>query len=211
MNKEYTNPDHFDLKWYSQKFNKDVESIASVVIDDERFPIWWGGLTGQHHAFNGGLARHTKEVVELAFASIKTLGIEKQIDKTELFLACLFHDAGKMFDYEKNPKYGYTIYNNDGSKCPPEPEFIAAPHKRMIHHISRSALIWSHAVAKVPELNAKYHDNVLHAILAHHGQREWGSPVMPKSRVAWLLHLSDGISARISDCETIDFVYANRK
>ena len=40
-----------------------------------------------------------------------------------------------------------------------------------------------------------------------HGQREWGSPVMPKSRVAWLLHLSDGISARMADCETTDHVY----
>lgn len=200
MNDKYSNPDHFDLKSWSQRFSKEVEDIASVVIDDERFPIWWGGLTNQHHSFDGGLVRHTKEVVELAFSTIKTLGIEKDIDKSELFLACLFHDAGKMYDYKRN----------DGAPSG-EPAFIAAPHKRIIHHISRSGIIWSHAVAKYPELNTKYHDSVLHAILAHHGQREWGSPVMPKSHVAWLLHLCDNISARMNDADTIDLVYANRK
>lgn len=32
------------------------------------------------------------------------------------------------------------------------------------------------------------------------------SPVAQKTRVAWLLHLCDGISARMDDAETLDVV-----
>jgi 23S rRNA maturation-related 3'-5' exoribonuclease YhaM len=59
---------------------------------------------------------------------------------------------------------------------------------------------------KFPELNTRYHDSVLHAILAHHGRREAGSPVAPKSRIAWLVHLSDQISARMADADTLDII-----
>ena len=112
------------------------------------------------------------------------------MDEAELFLACLYHDIGKTFDYEP---LNEELTNWKGSE-----------HKRMIHHMSRSALIWSHAVSKYPDLYEKYHDKVLHAILAHHGTRAWGSPVSPKSQVAWLLHLCDGISARMDDWERVD-------
>jgi 3'-5' exoribonuclease len=201
MKEQYKNHDVFELKAASQRFSNDVELVASDVIDHPKFPYWCGGLGNQHHFFEGGLARHTREVLEVAFGAMHTLKLENEIDKTELFLACLFHDAGKMYDYEKDEVAAAFGKSN----------WVAAPHKRLIHHISRSAIIWTHAVAKSKTLNDKYHDSVLHAILAHHGQREWGSPVMPKSRVAWLLHLSDGISARMNDCNTVDLVYLNRK
>ena len=36
---------------------------------------------------------------------------------------------------------------------------------------------------------------------AHHGIRAWGSPVSPNTQLAWLLHLSDNLSARLNDCD----------
>ena len=30
-----------------------------------------------------------------------------------------------------------------------------------------------------------------HCILAHHGRREWGAPVVPATREAWCVHLAD--------------------
>ena len=49
------------------------------------------------------------------------------------------------------------------------------------------------------------HDEVLHAILSHHGRREYGSPVSPSTRIAWLLHLCDSISARMFDCNIFQY------
>jgi 3'-5' exoribonuclease len=190
------------LKYISRTFLKvNIGPLCDILIDNPKFAIWPGGLQGQHHDFCGGLARHTREVVDVAFNCLDTLHINGKIDKVELFLSSLFHDAGKMYDYSLNENYV------DGGS---EPKFVASTHKRMVHHISRGALIWSHAVSSFPDLSEKYHDNVLHAILSHHGRREWGSPVAPKTRVAWLLHLSDGISARMNDVDKIDMLYANK-
>lgn len=75
--------------------------------------------------------------------------------------------------------------------------WCAVDHKNKIHHITRSAIVWNSASER---LQSCERDEVTHAILAHHGRREWGSPVIPQTRMAWLLHLCDGISARIDDC-----------
>jgi 3'-5' exoribonuclease len=197
----------------AEKLSTDEEflTIVDVVIEDSRFPIWWGGLRGQHHDFDGGLARHTREVIELCFDTKARLSLDK-IDSKELFLSALFHDAGKMYDYQKNSRYGNVYYDErtDEELIDTEPKFIASTHKRLIHHISRSALIWSHAVTNTSYYD-KYHDVVLHNILSHHGQRTFGSPVAPKTQAAWLLHLCDGISARMNDCDRLDLVHGKPK
>ena len=68
----------------SLSLDRDFQAIVRVVTDNHDFSTWWGGLSGQHHDFLGGLARHTREVIDLCFNSVETLGLEK-IDKKELF------------------------------------------------------------------------------------------------------------------------------
>lgn len=183
-----------ELKGLAKYYN--VSQVANELLDDPRFAICSGSCVNsihsvdyrKHHYGDGGLAAHTYEVVKLCLDNAKTFH-KHNIDETELFLAALFHDAGKMFDYKKVAS-----------------QWIGSDHKRLIHHISRSGIIWSNAINKYTELSVKYHDNVLHAILAHHGQREFGSPVAPKTRVAWLVHLCDNLSARMSDADTFDVI-----
>jgi 3'-5' exoribonuclease len=181
--------------------NLGVYDIASVVIDDPRFELWSGSSKKhQHHYGKGGLIQHTCEVVGLCFANFNLLKSTTfcniiDIDPIELYLSALFHDCGKMWDYEPVDK-SYNVW-------------FGTEHKRTIHHISRSALVWNSAVATHSLKYGKYADSVTHNILSHHGQREWGSPVMPKTKAAWLLHLCDGISARMNDADKWDFVKNN--
>lgn len=202
--------DVFEILHGAQNLSTDTDflKVVSVITDNPKFAKWWGGLRGQHHDFEGGLARHTREVIELCFDSIKRLNLK--IDKKEIFLSALFHDIGKTYDYMENPETGVMAFDLMGNPCDIEPKFVAASHKRIIHHISRSGIIWSHAVMGT-SLNDEYHDKVLHNILAHHGQREWGSPVAPKTQAAWLLHLCDNISARMNDCNRLDLVHGKPK
>lgn len=143
-----------------------------------------------HHHEIGGLVRHTWEIVDIGMHTIPTLNLCSKVDPREFYLAALFHDSGKLFDY---------AMDKDG-------KVTSTPHKRHIHHISRSGLIWHDIIQKFSELKDKYHDNVYHAILAHHGMREWGSPVAPNTHTAWLLHLCDSMSARMDDCDKLDVV-----
>jgi 3'-5' exoribonuclease len=173
--------------------------VCKSILEDERFPLWSGSSKeNQHHYGKGGLVQHTSEVVDTCFR-IKSLYEHKyEFNSAEVFLAAFFHDVGKMWDYE--PLLNSSVQPNAYMK------WTSAPHKRLIHHISRSALIWSENVKKSDFMNEKYHDKVLHAILAHHTAREFGSPVAPKTRVAWLLTLCDNLSARMYDADTLDIL-----
>ena len=184
-----------DLKNYAYNLGTDVEIVANYLLQDPRLPYWSGSsLKIQHHYGKGGLVIHTHETVGLCFNNA-TYFPQYDIDKTELFLAALFHDAGKLYDYAPVEMYkvDYSVWESTS-------------HKRYIHHISRSALMWSEASKLSNEIWEKYHDKVLHAILAHHMSRDFGSPVAPKSRVAWLVTLCDNMSARMCDAESWDII-----
>lgn len=163
------------------------QTIAKEVLHDPRFEIWTGASKPhQHHYGKGGLARHVLEVVELCLMNnIYFVKLGKGVDPKKLFLAALFHDAGKMWDYKPL----------DGEYK----EWTVSDHRFLIHHISRSGLIWCETAAREGWIEEDI-DEVWHCILSHHGTKEWGSPVQPRNRMAWLLHLSDSISARIDDC-----------
>jgi len=174
----------------------DVYTISKDILDNPNFLVWSGSSNShQHHYGKGGLVKHILEVVDLCFMT-REYYPEHDIDPKELFLAAFFHDIGKLYDYAPV----------DGSY----EEWENLEHKRMIHHISRSGIIWSTSAKKNEGIYNRYHDKVLHAILAHHGQRAYGSPIAPKSRVAWILHHCDSISARVYDADTLDITTVSK-
>lgn len=176
----------------------DVAAVCSLVLDNPKFILWSGSSKPfQHHYGKSGLVIHTAEVVQLCLLNNDMLSssIENRIiDEKKLFLAALFHDVGKCWDYEPT--------NADYS------EWKGTSHKRRIHHISRSGFVWNEAAQMTKDkydwLTQEVIDDVFHAILSHHGLREYGSPVMPNTKLAWMLHLCDGISARMNDAEKWD-------
>lgn len=142
------------------------------------------GNPTSHHYGDGGLAQHTLEVIEASLGLLKSLVPDaSNLHRKILFLAALYHDIGKLWDYEENdPKYINEPYKN-------------APHKKLIHHIPRSYLVWNKATESVGWF---YTDEISHLILSHHGCREWGSTVEPQNKLAWILHLADNASAKVN-------------
>jgi 3'-5' exoribonuclease len=196
---------HLDfLKFHADRLG--VTDLCRPILESEKFPIWSGASKPfQHHYGTGGLCKHVAEVVRLCFLNNDALG--KPVDERQLFLAALFHDVGKMWDYES-----VTKLDEEGNQYT---TWQGASHKRHVHHISRSALVWQSCVDHLPAtfpkndyfyLTPQYVDEVLHAILSHHGQREYGSPVAPNTKLAWMVHLCDGISARMDDAEKWDHI-----
>ncbi len=171
------------LRKLSEYFSAEAVEVASHILDDPAFPVWSGSSKPfQHHYGDGLLIEHTYEVVVLCQENTKVLNVD--LNREVLFLAALYHDYGKIWDYQKvNGVWGARL------------------HKRLIHHISRSAIEFN-LIAK----NYKFAEEVTHCILSHHGQREFGSPVAPKTKEAWMLHLCDGISARMNDADKLDVV-----
>lgn len=163
---------------YSKQLN--CSDIAANVLRDPRFKLWSAAGSHTHHHFGeGGLVEHTLEVYEFCNTLVKQFPPEYEINPQVVFLGVLFHDYGKCWDYD-----------TDGKKT---------PHARNIHHISRSAIMWELSLVEWSHYRI-IGDEVLHVILSHHGCREYGSPVSPRSREAWLVHFCDNISAKMNDC-----------
>lgn len=174
-----------------------VMGPAAYVLNDKRFVVWSGShLERAHHYGEGGLLRHTYEVCKISGMMYEMFKDRyPELDICVLFLAALFHDYGKIWDYTYD----------EAAKS-----WTANIHKRKIHHIQRSALEWE-KIARACSLPPKFIEEVTHCILSHHGQRNWGSAVAPYTREAWILHLADGMSARIDDCERVDLATLKSK
>lgn len=179
------------IKNIQKEINPLLNDLTNTILEDERFPVWSGCSheTG-HHYGKGGLAQHTLEVIETTLQM--HLYHKTDVPREKIFLSALYHDVGKMWDYEPVIQWknymGKTDYNT----------WTSTQHKDRIHHLPKSAIIWSKAIDKEKhDVLQSWEDDVLHAILAHHGQREWRSPVQPQTPLAHILHLCDSISARV--------------
>lgn len=163
--------------YISDIYDPIIRRICEDMIDTyPEFLMWPGGFS-RHHTEEGGLARHTWEVMEAAFnlATSEFLNVDFDV----LLCAALYHDIGKIFDYK-------IITDSDKVR------WKNATHKEKIGHLSTSyAIFWQ--MAHKHDLEEKFVD-IAHCILSHHGRKEWGSPQLPQSLEANILHFADMIS-----------------
>lgn len=176
----------------SELQDRSAKELAKKVLDNPLFEVWTASSHPEvHHYGTGGLLTHTFEVVTLcAINNMAFTKMGKGVNSDLLFLAALYHDIGKLTDYERVPD---TV-----------DDWKSTDDKYKVYHITRSAIEWTRAVEAVRaagyEFSKSDEDQVLHGILAHHGRLEWKSPVTPQDRLAWILHLCDAMSARVDDC-----------
>lgn len=171
------------LRSLANQFGSSVRRLANEVLDCPAFLACSGSSTpGRHHYGDGGLLTHTAEVVRISQAMLAALPGVSYGDDRFLFLAAVFHDWAKTREYTKNEAG----------------EWVNTPFRHDIGHVVGSAMMWD-LVAREHNFPDDRRLLVTHLILAHHGRREWGSPVEPNHRLAWVLHLADMTSARWCD------------
>lgn len=147
-----------------------LRTLNSIVLNDPAFACAPGG-SEHHHNFKHGLVIHVSEVM----SNVHSLTYGETSD--ELTTAVIWHDYMKIRDYSM-----------DGDKI------IKEPYMKLIHHVAGSAMEF-HARAKYC-LPQDILENIEHLLLSHHGRREWGSPVEPRTAEALILHAADMMSAQ---------------
>ena len=130
---------------------------------------------GRHHAYRGGLLRHTVEVAELCQ---KACDIFPELRHDLLVCAALLHDYGKLRELDVCGDLTDTGV--------------------LIGHVSEGAYHVRRAVEAAPELPAELAMELTHLVLSHHGTREWGAPILPATLEAQVLPLCDQMSANIT-------------
>ena len=129
-----------------------------------------------HHSYFGGLLEHTVSVAEICdFMS----GRYKNVDRDLLITAAILHDIAKIYELEPMPSSGYT---DDG---------------QMLRHIYIGAELIYKECLEIPGFPPVLESLLKHAILAHHGEYEFGSPKLPMTVEAFILHAADNMDAKI--------------
>ncbi len=176
--------------------DKQVQALTYHVLTHPGFVYWTASAhPSVHHYGRGGLIQHTREVVE---SCLLMNDYYKACDRKLLFIAALFHDFGKIWDYELDSDSNKQILNTFTGEF--ERMWRSTDFKCRIYHITKSVLEFTKAAEKT-DLTEQQKDEVIHAILSHHGRPEWKSAVPPQTKMAWILHLCDSLSARIDDVD----------
>ncbi len=133
-----------------------------------------------HHGFVGGLLQHTLGVAKLCeqFAAQY-----KILNRDLLITAAVFHDIGKLKELSRFPANDYT---DEG---------------QLLGHIVIGAQMLSEQIAKIPDFPKKLADELIHCILAHHGEMEYGSPKKPALAEALALSFADNLDAKLEAME----------
>ena len=131
-----------------------------------------------HHAYRHGLLEHSVVVAEVAAAVADRL---PTVDRDLVVAGALLHDLGKVVSYSSDPfAPGFT----DAGRL----------HGEIVlgHDMVRGL------VAEVDGFPEDLSTRLRHVIVAHHGEKEKGSPVVPMTREAVVVHYCDDMTARVA-------------
>jgi 3'-5' exoribonuclease len=153
--------------------------LKSFFTEDEEFLERFSrapGASSYHHAYVGGLLEHTLWVAKEADAVAKQ---NERLWRDLLLAAALLHDIGKMDELSSDPGFNYT---DEGY---------------LIGHVVLGALEVEKRIRRIDGFPAELRLEMLHMVLSHHGQKEFGSPVMPATPEAIALHHVDNLDAKV--------------
>lgn len=153
---------------------------------------------GYHHARRGGLVEHVAQMMRLADA---VAGVYNTMNRDLLIAGVLFHDCGKLWE-NSFPESGFTMpYDNLGELLGHINigiELVNKTWRTLEDHPD-----WSEWQRLDPPA-AEVRNHLLHLIASHHGTKEFGAPVDPKTPEAFILHFIDNMDAKL---EMLDDVY----
>jgi 3'-5' exoribonuclease len=152
-----------------------------------------------HHARRGGLLEHTAQMMRAGGA---LASVYRGLNGDLVIAGVLFHDCGKLWEMDYQPQgfvspittigellghitIGIELVNKLWRSLEATPEFStpAQPPREMVR------------------------EHLLHLIASHHGQKEYGAPVTPRTPEAWMLHHIDNIDAHL---EMLSQTYAEK-
>lgn len=135
-----------------------------------------------HHAYAGGLLEHILSICRI----MNFLGDHYRayygpaLNKDLLILGAIFHDIGKVeeLDWERGTEYSHS--------------------GRLIGHLVQGCELVDRFIAKIPAFPEELRLQIKHQILAHHGKLEYGSPKVPATVEALLVHYIDDLDSKVN-------------
>lgn len=133
-----------------------------------------------HHAYLGGLLDHTLSLVRLCHL----VGQNYPTLNTDLLVAgAILHDLGKIEELSYDRSFDYS---DEG---------------RLLGHIVMEVIYVNQAMNQMPDFPQELRLQLLHLLVAHHGRYEFGSPKLPMTLEALVLHYLDDLDGKVQNMQ----------
>lgn len=137
-----------------------------------------------HEAYPHGLLDHTLRVAESVEALAPTFA---PVDRDVAVAGAILHDIGKAHTYTADPV---------------SPDLTDVG--RLEGHIIIGYEIVRRVVGAIEGFPPETARSIRHIVLSHHGKLEYGSPVVPATREAILVHQADDLAARMGSLDRLE-------
>jgi 3'-5' exoribonuclease len=151
--------------------------LSRILADHEPQLREWPAAQVIHHAYRGGFLEHIVKMAEVGTSVARAYDADADL----VLAGVILHDIGKL--QELAYEGGAISYTREGN---------------LVGHIGLGLLLVREAAAGVSGFPLELRTQLEHLVLSHHGSREHGSPVEPKTIEAFILAAVDELDARVN-------------
>lgn len=172
--------------------NPHIKDLLHEILTDPEFAKLFKkapAAKGIHHPWIGGLLEH---VLSLCHLARRVCPHYPHIDQDQVVFGCIMHDMGKVWELSYDRNIGYT---DEG---------------RLVGHLVMGIIQTDRAISRRKDFPPELALRLKHILAAHHGQYEFGSPKLPQTLEAELVHRLDDLDSKITAItETLNNVDAS--
>ena len=135
-----------------------------------------------HHPFLSGLLEHTLSLLKLI---LKVVENYNGVDVDLLLMGGFLHDIGKVYEFSYERAVEYTDAG------------------QLLGHLVMEVEMVDQKIANIPEFSPELAMLVKHMLVSHHGAYEFGSPKLPQTLEAVMLHSLDDLDGKIQAIQSL--------
>jgi 3'-5' exoribonuclease len=165
--------------WVASVRDPDLKALLEAFLSDEEIARTLReapAAKGLHHAWIGGLLEHILSLMEMCELAARHY---PEVNRDLLLTGVVLHDIGKLRELRWGTSFDYTMEG------------------QLLGHITIGIGMIEAKIAGIPNFPAAKRLLVEHLVLSHHGEYEYGSPKLPMTAEAVLLHYMDNLDAKM--------------
>ncbi len=161
-----------------------IRDLLTNILDDKeirrRLYKWQAGKT-IHHAYQSGLLEHILSCAKLA---VHLSGFYK-VNKNYVVAGAIMHDLCKIYELTDDFNVEYT---EEG---------------KLVGHLVKGVEMVDKYSYRIKDFPYQLKLHLKHILLSHHGEYAYGSPKIPQTSEAMLVHMIDLMDSKMHTFETI--------
>jgi len=165
--------------WVDGFHDPDLKALLEAFLNDneiERALREAPAAKGLHHAWIGGLLEHILSLMGMCELASRHY---PEVNRDLLLTGVVLHDIGKLRELRWGTSFDYTLEG------------------QLLGHITIGIGMIEQKVAGIPNFPAAKRLLIEHLVLSHHGEYEYGSPRLPMTAEAIVLHYLDNLDAKM--------------